>query len=142
MKPRELSLEECADLLSTSKYGRLGMSINDLPYVIPMSFVYSDGMIFLHSKGRGKKIDLVSKNSNICFQIDRLDKDHWASVIVYGKARISSDVNAKRKMFDIFSQKGLGGHGGKQFQMEELERIEMTIWEIEVLEMTGREGIW
>lgn len=134
--------DECAALLSATRYGRLGLSLNDLPYVIPMSYVYSNNKIYLHSRGGGRKIDVVSKNPNVCFQIDRLDKDRWSSVIAYGKARLSSDEEAKLKMFDIFTQKGLGGHGGKQFQREELEKMEMTIWEIEIEEMTGREGIW
>jgi hypothetical protein len=45
-------------------------------------------------------------------------------------------------MFEAFTKKGLGGHGGKQFRREELEKMDMTIWEIEIEEMTGREGIW
>ena len=45
-------------------------------------------------------------------------------------------------MFDAFIEKGLSGHGGKQFQREELEKMDMTIWEINIKEMTGREGVW
>jgi nitroimidazol reductase NimA-like FMN-containing flavoprotein (pyridoxamine 5'-phosphate oxidase superfamily) len=142
MKPKELSGAECAALLSATRYGRLGLSLNDLPYVIPMSYVYSKNKIYLHSRGGGRKIDFVSNNPSVCFQIDQLDNNRWSSVVAYGKARLSSDVEAKRKMFDIFTEKGLRGHGGKQFQREELEKMEMTIWEIEVQEMTGREGIW
>lgn len=142
MKPRELSREECSTILSTCRYGRLGMSLGDLPYVIPMSYVYFDGKICLHSRGGGKKIDIVSKNPRVCFQVDRMEKNNWSSVVAYGIVRLSSDVDAKCRMFDIFSEKGLGGHGGKHFQMEDLKRMEMTVWEIDVDEMTGREGIW
>ena len=45
-------------------------------------------------------------------------------------------------MFDAFTNKGQGGHGGKKFSREELEKMPMTIWEIEIEEMTGREGVW
>jgi hypothetical protein len=107
-----------------------------------MSYVYSKNKIYLHSRGGGRKIDFVSNNPSVCFQIDQLDNNRWSSVVAYGKARLSSDVEAKRKMFDVFTQKGLGGHGGEKFHREELEKMEMTIWEIEVEEMTGREGIW
>jgi nitroimidazol reductase NimA-like FMN-containing flavoprotein (pyridoxamine 5'-phosphate oxidase superfamily) len=142
MKPRVLTQDECTALLSANRYGRLGLSLNDIPYVIPMSYVYSNNKIYLHSRGGGKKIDLVSKNPSVCFQIDQLDKNRWSSVVAYGKARLSSNVEAKRMMFDVFTEKGLGGHGGKKFDREELENMEMTIWEIEVEELTGREGIW
>jgi nitroimidazol reductase NimA-like FMN-containing flavoprotein (pyridoxamine 5'-phosphate oxidase superfamily) len=142
MKPRALSREECIALLSEGKYGRLGLSLDDLPYVIPMSYVHFNNKIYLHSRGGGKKIDFVSKNSRICFQIDRLDKNRWTSVIAYGVAKLSGDFEAKCRMFDVFTKKGLGGHGGKQFQREELEKMEMTVWEIEIEELTGREGVW
>ena len=56
--------------------------------------------------------------------------------------RLSESVEAKQKMFDAFTKKGQGGHAGKKFSREELERMPMTIWEIEIEEMTGREGVW
>jgi nitroimidazol reductase NimA-like FMN-containing flavoprotein (pyridoxamine 5'-phosphate oxidase superfamily) len=142
MKPRELSAEECSSLLGKVKYGRLGLSLNDRPYVIPMSYVYHSGKIYLHSRGNGKKVEYVSQNPWVCFQIDLLDGSRWTSVTAFGKARLSDDLEAKKKMFDAFTAKGLGGHGGKQFQREELEKMEMTIWEIEVEELFGREGMW
>lgn len=142
MKPRDLSLEECAALLSAGRYGRLGLSLNDMPYIIPMSYVYSNGKIYLHSRGKGKKVELATKNSNVCFEVDLLDKNHWSSVLAYGRAKLSSDIEAKKRMFDTFMGKDLKGHGGKEFQREELEKMDMTIWEIEIKEMTGREGVW
>ena len=142
MKPRTLSQDECASILSSAKFGRLGLSSDDNPYVIPMSYVYSGGKIYLHSRGRGRKIEMAVKNSRVCFEVDQLNADRWASVLAFGKAKLSSDIEAKTKMFDAFIKRGIGGHSGKKFQREELERMEMTIWEIEVVEITGREGIW
>jgi hypothetical protein len=107
-----------------------------------MSYVYSGGKIYLHSRGRGRKIEMAVKNSRVCFEVDQLNVDRWASVLAFGKAKLSSDIEAKTKMFDAFIKRGIGGHSDKKFQREELERMEMTIWEIEVVEITGREGIW
>ncbi len=142
MKPRELSQDECSSLLSSVRYGRLGLSINNLPYVVPMSYVYHDGKVYLHSRGKGKKVEYVTENPRVCFQIDVLEKGTWSSVVAYGTARLSDSVEAKQKMFDAFMNKGQGGHGGKKFQREELEKMDMTIWEIGIVEMTGREGVW
>jgi len=142
MKPRELSSEECAVLLSTGRYGRLGLSLNNMPYVVPMSYVYSNGKIYLHSRERGKKVEIASKNPNAVFEVDLLDKNRWSSVIAYGNVSFSSDIEAKARMFSAFINKDLGGHAGKQFKKEDLEKMEMTIWEIEIKEMTGREGVW
>lgn len=142
MKPRTLSQDECTSILDSAKFGRLGLSSDDNPYVIPMSYVYSGGKIYLHSRGGGRKIEMASKNSRVCFEVDQLSEDRWASVLAFGKAKLSSDIDAKSRMFEAFTKRGIGGHGGKKFQRADLERIEMTIWEIEVVELTGREGIW
>ena len=142
MKPRDLSKEECLNLLSAARYGRLGLAKDVQPYVVPMSYVFADGRIYLHSRGGGMKMDFASANPRVCFQVDSLDKGHWSSVIAFGPARLSDDIEAKQRMFDAFTARGQGGHGGKKFSREELERMPMTVWEIEIEEMTGREGVW
>ena len=142
MKPRELSEEECRALLLSARYGRLGLSRDDQPYVVPMSFVYHDGKIYLHSRGRGRKVQYASENPRVCFQVDVLEKGRWMSVNAFGRAELLDDIEAKQRMFDAFTAKGQGGHGGKKFSRVELERMPMTVWEIEIEEMTGREGVW
>ncbi|HEX7445841.1 MAG TPA: pyridoxamine 5'-phosphate oxidase family protein [Methanothrix sp.] len=142
MKPRELSQDECSVLLSSARYGRLGLARNNLPYVVPMSYVYHGNAIYLHSRENGKKVEYVTENSNVCFQIDVLQKDSWSSVVVFGTASLSDSVVAKQKMFDAFTEKDQGGHGGKKFSREELVKMDMTIWEINIKEITGREGVW
>ena len=88
MKPRELSDDECTILLSAARYGRLAFSENSLPYVVPMSYVYHGNMIYLHSRGKGKKVEYATKNPNVCFQIDVFQKERWSSVVVIGTARL------------------------------------------------------
>ena len=129
-------------MLSNGRYGRLALSMSDSPYVIPMSYVFSQGKIYLHSRDRGKKFEFVSKNPRICFEVDRVEKDCWSSVLVFGKASLSSDLEAKKRMFDAFTGKDMQGHKGKQFKREDLEKMPMIIWEIEIEEITGREGFW
>ena len=140
MKPRDLSKEECLNLLSAARYGRLGLAKDDRPYVVPMSYVFADGRIYLHSRGGGMKMDFASANPRVCFQVDSLDKGHWSSVIAFGPARLSDDIEAKQRMFDAFTARGLGGHGGKKFSREELERMPMTVWEIEIEEIDRARG--
>jgi nitroimidazol reductase NimA-like FMN-containing flavoprotein (pyridoxamine 5'-phosphate oxidase superfamily) len=142
MKQRDLSKEECSSLLSSARYGRLGLAKEDRPYIVPMSYVYADGRIYLHSQGGGMKLEYAAANPRVCFQIDLLDKGRWSSVIAFGPARLSDGIEAKQRMFDAFTARGLGGHGGKKFSREELERMPMTVWEIEIEELTGREGVW
>jgi nitroimidazol reductase NimA-like FMN-containing flavoprotein (pyridoxamine 5'-phosphate oxidase superfamily) len=142
MKPRELSREESIDLLSKARYGRLGLCIEGRPYVIPMSFVYSLDKIFLHSRNSGRKVEAARKNPSVCFEVDHLIENKWRSVIVAGVAVLSTSMEAKARMFEAFTARGIGGHGGAAFSKEMLERMEMCVWEISPIEISGREGIW
>lgn len=142
MKPREMSREECEDMLAKSRFGRLSLSVSDRPYVVPMSYVYAGGVILLHSGLRGKKLDMVKENPRVAFEVDSAEGGRWKSVIVFGKARLSSDAKAKERLFDIFTRGEMAGHGGKRFSREDMEKMPMVIWEIEIEEMTGREGVW
>ncbi len=142
MKPREMSGEECEDLLAKSMVGRLCLSAGDRPYVVPMSYVYAGGVILLHSGLRGRKLDMARENPRVAFEVDFVEGGRWKSVIVFGKARLSADPGAKGRLFDHFTKSEMGGHGGKRFSREEMEKMPMVIWEIEIEEMTGREGVW
>lgn len=142
MKPREMSKEECEDMLAKSMVGRVGLSAGDRPYLVPMSYVYAGGAILLHSGLRGRKLDMARDNPRVAFEVDSVERGRWKSVIVFGKARLSTDPEAKVRLFDIFTKSEMGGHGGKRFSREDMEKMPMVIWEIEIEEMTGREGVW
>ncbi|HPJ30731.1 MAG TPA: pyridoxamine 5'-phosphate oxidase family protein [Methanothrix sp.] len=142
MKPREMSLAECEEMLASSRFGRVGLSAEGEPYVVPMSYVYAEGKILLHSGLRGKKLDLVRANPRVSFEVDRAEGGRWKSVIASGRVRLSTDSEAKERLFDIFTRRVMAGHGGKNFRREDMEKMPMVIWEIEVEEMTGREGVW
>jgi hypothetical protein len=62
--------------------------------------------------------------------------------VVTGKAVLDSSPDSKDRMFHAFMERGVGGHGGKAFRKEDLRGMDMIIWEIDVEEITGREGIW
>ena len=142
MNPRKLSPSENVDLLSAFRYGRLGLSLENQPYVIPMSYVYSNGKIYLHSKKKGEKVGIAANNPNACFEVDILNENLWSSVIARGKIKCLTDIATKRIMFNAYMFKDMRGHGGKSFKQEELNNMDCIIWEMEIEEMTGREGIW
>ncbi len=63
---------EIEKLLNEATAGRLGLSRDGVPYVVPLCFVYHGDTIYLHSAGRGRKIDSLRANRRACFQVDRV----------------------------------------------------------------------
>ena len=62
--------KEIESIIERANVCRIGLSENNLPYVVPVNFGYKNNNIYFHSAPMGKKIDILKKNNNICFEID------------------------------------------------------------------------
>jgi len=74
-KDREITdIDEKLKIIAKCKICRIGLSENNYPYIVPLNygFSYDDGKLtlYFHSATEGKKIDIIRKNKNICFEID------------------------------------------------------------------------
>ena len=85
-------LDECQTI-------RLALHDEPYPYVVPLSYGWEqrDGKLFVyfHCAKEGKKLDLITKNGNVCFEADCLagykSTNHgvtadYRSLIAFGKA--------------------------------------------------------
>ena len=89
-------------ILMRGRTCHVAMADGDMPYVVPLSygFRFSDGgalELFFHSANEGKKIDILRKNSKVCFEISDEGKFEnagspcdmgyfYSSIIGYGDA--------------------------------------------------------
>lgn len=83
-----LSRDECLHLLRGAGIGRVGLSMDALPVVLPVSYVVvGDRVIF--RTGQGSKLSAALRNAVVCFEVDEIDRARgtgW-SVVVTGIAR-------------------------------------------------------
>jgi uncharacterized protein len=81
----EMSQDECRTLLSRASIGRLGCSLDDQPYVVPVCLTYEPDFIYVFST-LGQKIKWMRANPKVCVQIDEIaGESRWTSVIVNGR---------------------------------------------------------
>ena len=103
-------------ILDTAKVLRLGLAVNNEPYVVPMNYGYvmENGTLtlYLHSSLRGKKLDMIRANPNVFVE---MDCDHvpfegdvackyglsYSSIMGRGKAYILEDVAEKQKALSL-----------------------------------------
>jgi nitroimidazol reductase NimA-like FMN-containing flavoprotein (pyridoxamine 5'-phosphate oxidase superfamily) len=79
-----ISKEECIETLERVSIGRLGCSLGDQPYVVPVAFSYEPDSIYIFSTV-GKKINWMRQNPKVCLQVDEIgNRRNWLSVIVTG----------------------------------------------------------
>ena len=112
-KEKEMGLDETKSFIGIAEVGRLAMSLNDNPYVVPVNFVYHQGKIYIHCAGEGQKIDYISGNPRICFEVDEFlgiktiyepcnCGSKYRSVIAYGNAELIENTDEKRLVLRKF----------------------------------------
>jgi uncharacterized protein len=85
MEVNEIGVEECRQLLQRASLGRLGCSLDNQPYVIPIHFAYEGDYLFTFSTF-GQKVKWMRANPKVCVQTDEIKNDvEWVSIIVYGE---------------------------------------------------------
>ncbi|MDI9558143.1 MAG: pyridoxamine 5'-phosphate oxidase family protein [Syntrophorhabdus sp.] len=138
------------DLLDTCHVGRLGTIGNDgSPRIKPLNFVYLNGMIYFHSAREGEKIDDISRDNRVVFEVDEpagyvkssispcSAKYLYRSVIVRGKAVIVENDREKLLALQSLMEKYQPEGGYGEFQPEKLEII--AVVRIDIEEITGKE---
>jgi len=60
-----------AEILSATAIGRLGtVGVDGYPYITPVNFVYFRENIYFHCAPAGEKLDNITRNPKVCFQVD------------------------------------------------------------------------
>lgn len=87
-----LSRDECLALMRTVRVGRLGLSIQALPAVLPVNFALLGDRIIIRSVP-GTKLDAAAAQNVVAFEVDNYDPwGAWGwSVLVQGKAAEITD---------------------------------------------------
>jgi len=65
------SREEIDAIIRGSEVCRLAISVDDEPYLVPLSFGYDGDAIYIHTARVGKKIDYFEANKRVCFEFER-----------------------------------------------------------------------
>ncbi len=66
------SIEKIKEFLNEEHVGRISsIDKNGFPQIIPMNFVFLNDAIYVHSHTKGEKLDNISRNNKVGFEVDR-----------------------------------------------------------------------
>jgi nitroimidazol reductase NimA-like FMN-containing flavoprotein (pyridoxamine 5'-phosphate oxidase superfamily) len=87
-----LTPDECFALLATVPIGRVGLSLNALPVVLPVNFSVLDGDIVFRTV-QGTKFHAAAAGTVLAFEVDGYDPEGTGgcSVMVQGPSRVLID---------------------------------------------------
>jgi hypothetical protein len=82
---REMSENECRDVLARVGFGRLACARDNQPYVVPIYFSYEGRHLYGFST-LGQKIEWMRSNPLVCVEIDEsTSRERWMSVVILGR---------------------------------------------------------
>ncbi len=136
------------DIFSRAQVCYLGMSKDNMPYVIPINFGYHENTIYFHCALEGEKIDVLKKNSNVCmiFNIDNklindVVQDDWTmyfkSVIAFGKVEFIMDIAERQKAINIMFHH----YGGKDYPLPRPVLAKTMFLKAKIEKMTGKRNL-
>ena len=118
----DMKQDDSEKFLETARVGRISTSLKGQPYVVPVFYVYHNSRILIHTSGSGKKIETITKNPAVCFEIDESSEDErkLKSVIVFGKASIIQNREEKLEALRALVEKYREYHKSREELMHVL----------------------
>jgi len=150
MRRKEKEITEKSEIeavIQKATVCRIGLSDNNMPYIVPMCFGYQENAIYVHGSLKGKKTDILQKNQNVCFEFD-IDTEiiegetacKWSikykSVIGFGKATFLNELDDKRNALKII----MNQYSDQSFDFLEKTINATNVIKIEIESMTGKQS--
>ena len=117
------------------------------PYIIPMNFGYADDHVYFHGSARGKKVDVLKNQADVCisFSTDHelryVDEEvacswsmRYRSVLIYGKAEFVENPEEKITILNII----MAHYADRNFEYNDPAIREVMVFKVKVDKMEGR----
>ena len=142
MRIDQLTDSECREILSCASLARLGCSLDNQPYVIPVGIAYEQDFLYVFAT-LGQKIKWMRSNPKVCIQVDELrGQSDWVSVIANGEyqelpePQFEDERNHARKLLQQRNQWWLNAVAERRIRLRD-EEIKPLFFRIRISTVTG-----
>ena len=143
----KLNEAQIENLLKQQVIGRLACHADGTTYIVPINYVYDGTYIYSHS-AEGKKIDMMRKNPEVCFEVDEIeDVFKWKSAIVWGRFEELTDMDEKQQAMQGIIHRIMPlannptdhpSHGITANESDIGTSVELIVYKIAVTKKSGR----
>lgn len=145
-------INEIKEIIRKAKVCRLGLAVDNTPYVVPVNFGYDveGNCLYIHCAKEGRKLDMMKRNNTVCFEMD-IDMEisgrenapcNWStafrSVIGYGNAFIIEDFDQKKRALD-FIMRQYSSESSFEYDKKSVENV--GIVKIAITVITGKKSV-
>lgn len=134
-------------IISKAQVCRLAMIHNNRPYVVPLSFGFHNNSLYFHGALKGKKIEAIRHNPDVCFEFDQLmdiveaEKAckwgaRYQSIIGFGQAELLWDRDEKRRALQII----MAQYSDREFDFPDEKLNSTAVIQLTIKSMTGKQA--
>jgi nitroimidazol reductase NimA-like FMN-containing flavoprotein (pyridoxamine 5'-phosphate oxidase superfamily) len=139
---------EIEEIIRKAVVCRIAVSDGDSPYIFPVCFGYKDGFLYFHSAPEGKKIEILRKNSKVCFEMD-IDTElirgkkgcdwgvSYRSVIGFGTSVFIESPEEKKRALNTI----LDHYANRYYDFSEESLEDVVLVKIQVESLTGKKSV-
>jgi len=148
-KDKEIAEREIIDtIIDRALICHMACTINEQPYIVPISFGYDGECIYFHSSPAGKKILILKENPRVCLAFETdveivNDPDnacdwnfHYSSVIAEGKAEQVTQQSEKALALNQIMEH----YSGKSWSFPENMLTKTSIWRIRLDSVSAKKS--
>ncbi len=93
------------DFLRANEACRVATCHDDIPHVVPVSYVFEDGVFYFATDLETRKLENIKKNNRIALTVDVYSTRGNRAVCVQGKAELIERGSEFTRLFRIFEKK-------------------------------------
>ena len=143
----ELNELQIDHLLLSQAIGRIGCINSEMPYIVPVTYIY-DGKSIIGQTKEGMKLNIMRKNPNVCFEVDSMtNMVNWQSAILFGTFEELKGKEADKArdylvnhMWPLLTNATIHPHQHEVSvsSVDDTNRVKPVMYRINIKEKTGR----
>lgn len=145
---QEIHSKEMIDqVLAKAQVCRLGLSKDDMPYVVPVSFGYDGEFVYFHTAFEGQKLDYIAANRQVCFEVedearvvpnDQACKWSVSYYSVIGFGTVEEILGREGKAYAL--NQVMRHYSGRDWSFDEGQLDRSRVWRVAIERMTGKQS--
>lgn len=153
--PERAIPDRAEEILGTALVAHVGIVQDGQPFVIPMTFLYEDGRVYLHGAPGSRVVKTLASGASACIEVTLVDgliasksaethSVNYRSVVLFGQGTRVTDDDARREVFGRLIGRYFPGRTAGEDYAHITEAELKATWLIEVpveeLSAKGRDG--
>ncbi|MNW50790.1 Pyridoxamine 5'-phosphate oxidase [compost metagenome] len=139
-KVREvLDRNKIESFLQQARIGYLGMVDGHQPYVVPLNFVWINGMLYFHGATGGRRNQVMDANSEVCFTVceeygtitdpvPAKTDTAYMSVMIFGQAEPIVDLDEATLMLQEMLNKYVPGYYNRPLSRQHVDKYRSAVF--------------